>query len=260
MMNDLNTDCKDIIMEYLLHYCYKDTAKALLDEIQHLDECSKAIKLKVHNAVGDQAISARNDHDKRHTIDMSMLDKSNIEWNHIDARKDIHNAIREGDIGRAFTLIEKHFPNLIRAYNTINRMEAALQDSSALPKSHCTIYKLRCQQFVETLRSSGPIEAIQFAKFYFRPCSKLYKELTDDATSLIAYTDLESHDRASQRHRDKIADEVNQMVLESQHFSPQTALEKLWRQKTAIQVELDNQKRQSSARDQQESENTKALM
>ncbi|KAL9538702.1 hypothetical protein MBANPS3_010739 [Mucor bainieri] len=139
-------------------------------------------------------------------------------------------------------------------------MEVALQDSSTLPKSHCTIYKLRCQQFVETLRSSGPIEAIQFAKFYFRPCSKLYKELTDDATSLIAYTDLESHDRSSQRHRDKIADEVNEMILESQHFSPQTALEKLWRQKTVVQVELDNQKRQASSRDQQGSEHTKTPM
>lgn len=49
-MNDLNTDCKDIIMEYLLHYCYKDTAKALLDEMQRLDECSKTIKLNIHNA------------------------------------------------------------------------------------------------------------------------------------------------------------------------------------------------------------------
>ncbi|KAL7313236.1 hypothetical protein PS15m_007006 [Mucor circinelloides] len=284
MMNDLNTDCKDIIMEYLLHYCYKDTAKALLDEMQRLDECSKTIKLNIHNA-GDQAINGSNGNDSKRkscikhtnsdrfsyidtiytcisaeTIDISTLDKNNIEWNHIDARRDIHNAIKEGDIGRAFNLIEKHFPNLIRIYNTINRMETTPEDKSTLPKSHCIIYKLRCQQFVETLRSSGPIEAIQFAKFYFRFCSKIYKELTHDATSLIAYTDLESHDRSSQRHRDKIADEVNEMILESQHFSPQTALEKLWRQKIAIQVELDNQKRQSSSRDQQQSENTKTPM
>lgn len=51
-----------------------------------------------------------------------------------------------------------------------------------------------------------------------------------------------------------------QKSIESQHFSPQTALEKLWRQKIAIQVELDNQKRQASSRDQQESENTKIPM
>lgn len=47
-MNDSNTDCKNIIIEYLLHYCYKDTAKALLDEMQRLDECSKAIKANVN--------------------------------------------------------------------------------------------------------------------------------------------------------------------------------------------------------------------
>jgi hypothetical protein len=48
-MNDSNTDCKDIIMEYLLHYCYKDTAKALLNEMQLLDECSKAIEVNVNH-------------------------------------------------------------------------------------------------------------------------------------------------------------------------------------------------------------------
>lgn len=47
---------------------------------------------------------------------------------------------------------------------------------------------------------------------------------------------------------------------ESQHFSPQTTLEKIWRQKTAIQVELDNQKRKESSQNQQESENTKIPM
>ncbi|KAG2210422.1 hypothetical protein INT46_004048 [Mucor plumbeus] len=256
-MNDSNTDCKDIIMEYLLHYCYKDTAKALLNEMQLLDECSKAIKVNVNHQ--DNELSDVSNNNKQ-TAGILTLDKNNIERNHIDARKDIHNAIKEGDIGKAFTLIEKHFPNLIRTYNTINRMETSLNDKSTLPKSHYIIYKLRCQQFVETLKTSGAMEAILFAKFYFRPCSKIYAELTNSATSLIAYTDLENHDRSSQHHRDKIADEVNEMILESQHFSPQTTLEKIWRQKTAIQVELDNQKRKESSQNQQESENTKIPM
>jgi hypothetical protein len=44
-------------------------------------------------------------------------------------------------------------------------------------------------------------------------------------------------------------------LIESQQFSAQTALEKLWRQKIAVQVELDNQKRQESSKDQKEAEN-----
>ncbi|CEP17849.1 hypothetical protein [Parasitella parasitica] len=175
-----------------------------------------------------------------------------------DRRK--KSAIKHGDINTAFALIEKHFPNILRTYNTINRMETSVNDKSKLPKSHSTIYKLRCQQFVETLRTQGAIEAIQFAKIHFHSCRKLYPDLTNDTTLLIAYTDIASHDRSGQHHREKIADEVNEMILESQHFSPQTSLEKLWRQKTAIQVELDIQKRNELPHNQQEFENTKTLM
>lgn len=49
-------------------------------------------------------------------------------------------------------------------------------------------------------------------------------------------------------------------LIESQHFSPRTTLEKVWRQKAAIQVELDNQNRQESLQNQNESENTKVAM
>jgi hypothetical protein len=47
--------------------------------------------------------------------------------------------------------------------------------------------------------------------------------------------------------------------IESEHFSPQTALEKVWRQKAAIQVELDNQKRRESLQNQKEYENTEKV-
>lgn len=97
-------------------------------------------------------------------------------------------------------------------------------DQSKLPKSHYTLYKLRCQQFVEALRTSGEIEAIQFAQYYLRPCHKLYPDLTNSVTTLIAYENLENEnvkDLLSQQRRDSIADEVNEMILgkERTHYS-----------------------------------------
>jgi hypothetical protein len=127
---------------------------------------------------------------------------------------DIYDAIKQGGIGKAFALIEQHFPALIRTYNTINRME--VYDQTNLPKSHYTLYKLRCQQFIEALRASGEAEAIQFGKYYLRPYHKFYPELTNSVTPLIAYENLENEnvkDLLSQERRDSIADEVNEMIL-----------------------------------------------
>lgn len=44
-MNDYDSDCKSIVMEYLLHYCYKNTAKSLLSEINKLDNCMNSIEI-----------------------------------------------------------------------------------------------------------------------------------------------------------------------------------------------------------------------
>lgn len=42
---------------------------------------------------------------------------------------------------------------------------------------------------------------------------------------------------------------------ESQLFSPKTTLEKLWRQKTVVQVELDNQMREQTWKNSKEVDN-----
>lgn len=41
MEEHINSDSRAIIMEYLLHYCYKNTAKAFLKEMRLLDSSVK---------------------------------------------------------------------------------------------------------------------------------------------------------------------------------------------------------------------------
>lgn len=118
---------------------------------------------------------------------------------------EIHHAIRQGDIEKAFDLIEHHFPILIKA---------PYQPKSSGP--HYVLYKLRCQQFIETLRSFGEIKAIQFAQHYLRPHHTLYSDLTNSVTCLIAYENLENDktkEITSQSRRDIVADQVNEMIL-----------------------------------------------
>lgn len=118
---------------------------------------------------------------------------------------EIHQAIRQGDIDHAFVLIEEHFPALVQ-----------LPYEAKLNGPHYILHKLRCQQFVETLRTSGEMKAIQFAQHYLRPHHPVYRELTDSVTCLIAYENFENDitkDITSQARRDKMADQVNEMIL-----------------------------------------------
>lgn len=242
-MENRSEDCRDIVLEYLFHYCHENTAKALLSEISNLDGCIKELHAK--------------DSQNNCNVDIKAKSTSSYDWSSLDARKDIIDAIKRGDIGKAFSLIELHFPALIRTYNTINRLSLN-EKPKPLPKSHYTLFNLRCQQFIEALRFSGEMEAIQFAQYYLRPCHDIYPDLTNSVTTLIAYEDLTSEhtkDLLSQQRRDDIAEEVNEMILESQHFSPKTTLEKLWRQKTVVQVELDNQRREQTWKNSKEVDN-----
>ncbi|KAI7899858.1 CTLH/CRA C-terminal to lish motif domain-containing protein [Cokeromyces recurvatus] len=259
-MSEYNNECRAIVMEYLLHYCYTDTVKILLKEMQQLDSCTNLIQKET--GIHVDLVDIIDNTTSFDVSNLSSLEENSIKWDYIKARKDIYESVREGNIDKAFNLIEAHFPNLIRLYNTINRIESLSSPNKSLPKAHYILYKLRCQQFIETLRTLGDIAAIQFAQTHLRPCNKIYADLTNSVTTLIAYANLENdktRDLLSQERRNLIADEINQVLLESQNFSSQTTLEKLWRQKTVTQVELDNQKRKESSQEQKETENTEKV-
>lgn len=82
---------------------------------------------------------------------------------------------------------------------------------------HYTLYKLRCQQFVEKLIKEGEMNAIMFAQHYLQPLYPVYRETTDNVTCLLAYLDFNENEKTreitSQVRRDVIADQVNDMIL-----------------------------------------------
>ncbi|CEG79782.1 hypothetical protein RMATCC62417_14209 [Rhizopus microsporus] len=111
----------------------------------------------------------------------------------------IKDSIEQGEIHRALKTIEDHFPALLEHDD--------LQHIS---------FRLRCQHFIEIIRSGSEMEAILYAQKYLKPVKHEFKEQVREVTSLIAYSDpfqSQSKHLMSQQRRDKLAHEVNCAIL-----------------------------------------------
>ncbi|KAF7730056.1 Ran-binding protein 9 [Apophysomyces ossiformis] len=161
---------------------------------------------------------------------------SNYPWELLDARKELYQAILNGEIPRAFGLLDHHFPSISRC------------------PSHKTMFKLRCQEFIEIVRSCSIIQAIEFAQRHIKPMHSLYPEETIEVSSLIAYPDpFHSCSRylLSQDRRQHLADEVNRVILEWCHFATESALERVSKQDVLVRNEWENSKQQEMKVDEE---------
>ena len=131
----------------------------------------------------------------------------------------MYDAILGGDIPRAFDVINEHFPTLAMHDPQQSHPEsmAIENDKQNVSQLQRILFKLRCQQFVEIVRSSKKAEqAIGFAQTHLRPQHKEFQELTNEVASLIAYRDPHNSNSSyllSQERRLQLADEVNTIVL-----------------------------------------------
>lgn len=83
-------------------------------------------------------------------------------------------------------------------------------------RTYRVLFKLRCQHFIEIVRSSNEVEAIRYAHQYLRPLQNLYQDMITEVASLIAYAKPEQSNQAhllSQDRRQQLAEEVNCIAL-----------------------------------------------
>ncbi|SAM03897.1 hypothetical protein [Absidia glauca] len=270
--------CHDIIMEYLMHSCYKNTAKAFDTEYKKQRQYSTILMPPSTSSHKPDAM----DVDEMdctptstnvvkgdlfflpalltltsiiHTGHASVKDEKS--WIQLDARKDLYTAIEAGDIPKAFDLIQKRFPGLVQ--NTIfdancdnegvgidmmdATMDAAKDDKM---RTYRVLFKLRCQHFIEIVRSSNEVEAIRYAHQYLRPLQNLYQDMITEVASLIAYAKPEQSNQAhllSQDRRQQLAEEVNCIALAYCNMPEQTSIEKLQQQCQVVQQELEAMKK-----------------
>ncbi|CAO3612462.1 unnamed protein product [Cunninghamella echinulata] len=155
-------------------------------------------------------------------------------WNLLDARKELYNAIENGEILKAIELIEKRFPGLIQKDDNNNNKE--------LESAHRVLFKLKCQQFIEIARKS-PEEAVFYAHQYLQSNRLEYKEMVYEVSSLVAYEDPSKSGQAhllSQDRRRQLADEVNCVVLAYCNMPEYTSIERLQRQYEVVKQELNS--------------------
>ncbi|ORX58847.1 hypothetical protein DM01DRAFT_1381498 [Hesseltinella vesiculosa] len=200
----VDNQCCDIILEYLIHSCYKDTARAFVQESKKLHSYCADPPAQGHLVLG-------------HSTDTA--------WLMVDARK--------GDIPKAFDLIQKRFPGLLEDPGRLDNARASK-----------VMFKLRCQQFIEIIRSSNEVEAIQYARQHLKYMSKdkEYQEMVTEVASLIAYDEPQHSNQAhllSQDRRRQLADEVNGIVLAYCHLPEQTSVERIQRQFQVVNYELE---------------------
>ncbi|KAI9493760.1 CTLH/CRA C-terminal to lish motif domain-containing protein [Zychaea mexicana] len=251
--NDENV-FRDLITEYLIHNCYKNTAKAFLGEVKKLNACSAS-------DIASTPVNGNNGNDKRRrsntttTTDAMDIDENDSDandadaytWALLDARKDLYDAILSGNIPRAFDVIKQHFPTLAMHDPQYPQQEQRTEsmtvdhENQSMSQLQYILFKLRCQQFVEIVRSSDEVEAIRFAQTHLRPNNKEFQDLTNEVASLIAYRDphnSKSSHLLSQERRLQLADEVNTVVLSLSNLRNESSFERLYKQNELIESEL----------------------
>ncbi|KAI9264280.1 CTLH/CRA C-terminal to lish motif domain-containing protein [Phascolomyces articulosus] len=228
--NDENV-FRELVTEYLIHNCYKNTAKTFLGEIKKLNACYDIpSSSRTATPVNGNGTNRRRSNTITDAMDIddnenSVNGNDTYTWALLDARKDLYDAILSGDIPRAFDVINQHFPTLAMHDPQRVSQQQHNPDSMALENevqqqnvSHLQriLFKLRCQQFVEIIRSSKEVDAIRFAQTHLRQQHKEFQELTNEVASLIAYPDPQNSKSGyllSQERRLQLADEVNNVVL-----------------------------------------------
>ena len=135
-----------------------------------------------------------------------------IDFQSIEERRKIRDAIMIGDIDLAIELINELDPDILDSRPDVNFM-------------------LRIQKLVEYIKEGRVSEALAFGQEILAPAAKgsieLLKEL-ERAMSLLAFEDLTSSPVAEYvqpGHKQKVASRVNEAILESQGRAAQSKLQ-----------------------------------
>jgi len=193
--NSINLEGDDVramVMSYLVHHCYKNTACAFKDA------CN--------------------------------MDFSKLPIESMDNRKKVCYLVVSGNIAEAITLTNKLYPELFI-------------------KNKAIAFKLHSQLFIEMIRKKQAQEALIFAQSELRRFgqeSVSFLEPLQDIIALLAYDNPEASPVGSYlslAHRENIANNLNNAIIEYHNLSPSVSLEYAIRQLTVVHDKLNEIKK-----------------
>ncbi|KAJ1553992.1 hypothetical protein HK405_006309 [Cladochytrium tenue] len=148
----------------------------------------------------------------------------------IAARQRLVALVTAGRVREALAECEGEFPGLLNGDG---------------PDAVDVCFQLKCQQFVECVRTSAA-EALQFAQnelSRFGPLNPKYYQTLEDVVALLAYTDPSSSPVSgylSQEHRDEVAHSLNSFILKRECLPVESPLERIIRQATVVRDNLND--------------------
>ncbi|KAI7902691.1 CTLH/CRA C-terminal to lish motif domain-containing protein [Cokeromyces recurvatus] len=199
-----------LVMEYLFHEQYRNTANAFLKSISKFEH--KYVKTDYHEGP--------------------------IYWNWVEQRQHVSNAIKQGNIEMALHIIRNHFP-LLAMHESISPSHP-----SFIPHLRSVLFQLKCQHFIEIIRCVTPssfAEALSYAQAHLRPASDEDRIYLDQVTPLIAYEDpyqSPSSHLLTQDARDQLAIYVNHVLMVLRNMPLTSGVERILMQIDVVKDQL----------------------
>lgn len=106
------------------------------------------------------------------------------------------------------------FPT-VAAYDSVPNGVLPPNDPKAI-LSQEVLFRLKCQRFVEIIRSRATMDAIQYAQINLKPKNHKQRELIKEITTLIAYEDPSTSQSSyllRQERLDSLAEQVHDVIL-----------------------------------------------
>lgn len=148
--DDWQQQLRKIVLAYLVHHCYQDTAICFSD------------------SVSAKPTDSQTDHSGNPTSRMKHQEPSHMDvetqenlMESLSRRKQMMSLLLEGKIDQAIRLCEERYPSLIAPVNLLPGNFTDLQISLT--------FQLHCQHFIELIRDDRQAEALLYAQNILSP-------------------------------------------------------------------------------------------
>ncbi|RDW27872.1 hypothetical protein B0I72DRAFT_22730 [Yarrowia lipolytica] len=197
---NLNPLINNLVMSYLTHVGYVDTAEAL-----YRDVCRDQDMQDEGTGGGDVSMEPPSDEGLKSLASYLSPD--------ITIRHQIRGLILSGDIDGAMALVEEHYPTVFESQDMV-------------------LFQLKCRKFVELLQANEVIEAVEYGRElkmeYANDPRPQVQDLLRHAFSLIAYdSDQVNEELDTVKSREELWEQLSSAILVAHGRSPVAPLKRI---------------------------------
>lgn len=193
---NLNPLINNLVMSYLTHVGYVDTAEALYQDV-----------------LRDQDMKEEGDVSMEPPSDEGLKSLASYLSPDIAIRHKIRGLILGGDIDGAMALVEEHYPSVFESQDMV-------------------LFQLKCRKFVELLQANQVIEAVEYGRElkleYSNDPRPQVQDLLRHAFSLIAYdSDQVNAELDTVKSREELWEQLSSAILVAHGRSPVAPLKRI---------------------------------